>query len=165
MVNERIRSATVRVISDDGEQVGVYATAEALGLAKEKGLDLVLLNPTASPPVCKILNYGKYRYQQSKKLQESKKKQKQVVVKEIKLRPMTSDHDIGYKKKRAETFLKEGNKIKVSVMFRGREMNYQQVGLEVLNKFHVGLEITYIFEKKPTLEGRQAVMILAPSTK
>jgi translation initiation factor IF-3 len=152
----------VRVINPDGEQLGILPIQEALESAKSLGLDLVEVAPEAKPPVCRIMNYGKYRYEQSKKTREARKKQTIIQVKEIKLRPKTEDHDFQFKAKHAERFLKEGNKTKVTMMFRGREMVHIDRGKVQLDRFADALKEVGVIEQHPKLEGRNMVMILAP---
>lgn len=161
-VNERIRIKEVRVINPDGEQMGILPIQEALDAAKSFSLDLVEVAPEAKPPVCRIMDYGKYRYEQSKKTREAKKKQTIIQVKEVKLRPKTEDHDFQFKAKHAERFLKEGNKTKVTMMFRGREMVHLDRGRVQLDRFAEALKDVAAIEQHPRLEGRNMVMILAP---
>jgi translation initiation factor IF-3 len=161
-VNERIRIKEVRVINPDGGQMGILPIQEALEAAKSFSLDLVEVAPEAKPPVCRIMDYGKYRYEQSKKTREAKKKQTIIQVKEVKLRPKTEDHDFQFKAKHAERFLKEGNKTKVTMMFRGREMVHLDRGRVQLDRFAEALKDVAVIEQHPRLEGRNMVMILAP---
>ncbi|MGH7410858.1 MAG: translation initiation factor IF-3 [Candidatus Methylomirabilis sp.] len=161
-VNERIRIKEVRVINSDGEQLGILPIQEALQTAQTLGLDLVEVAPEAKPPVCRIMNYGKYRYEQSKKTREAKKKQTIIQVKEIKLRPKTEGHDFQFKARHAERFLKEGNKTKVTMMFRGREMVHLDRGRVQLDRFAEALKEVAMIEQHPRLEGRNMVMILTP---
>jgi len=161
-VNERIRIKEVRVINPDGEQMGILPIQEALEAARSFSLDLVEVAPEAKPPVCRIMDYGKYRYEQSKKSREAKKKQTIIQVKEVKLRPKTEDHDFQFKAKHAERFLKEGNKTKVTMMFRGREMVHLDRGRVQLDRFAEALKDVAVIEQHPRLEGRNMVMILAP---
>lgn len=163
-INEEIRDKEVRVIDSDGTQLGVMPTAEALDLAAERKLDLVNVAPAAKPPVCKILDYGKYRYELHKKEKEAKKKQKTVQVKEIRLSTFIEEHDLMVKANNAAKFLKDGDKVKVSLRFRGREKGYVNHGEGVMSKFaEVSAEFGAI-EKKPQLEGRSLIMILAPKS-
>jgi translation initiation factor IF-3 len=162
-INDLIDCKEVRVIGADGEPVGVITTAEALAMADEVGLDLVEVSPTAEPPVCRIMDYGKYRYEQSKKQAEAKKKQTVVEVKEIKLRPKTEKHDLDFKMKNIRKFLAQGNKVKVTLRFRGREIVYAgTLGREVLVKMGAALEDAADIIQQPTMEGRQMAMFLAP---
>jgi len=152
----------LRVIDNDGTQLGVMSLEDALDLANEKKLDLVNIAPTANPPVCKILDYGKYRYELQKKEKEAKKKQKTTQVKEIRLSTFIEEHDINVKSNTALKFLKEGDKVKVSLRFRGREKDYASKGLEVMNKFAENVSSVGSIEKKPEFEGRSLIMIVAP---
>jgi translation initiation factor IF-3 len=161
-VNERIRIKEVRVINPDGEQLGILPIQEALQTAQNLGLDLVEVAPEAKPPVCRIMDYGKYRYEQSKKSREAKKKQTIIQVKEIKLRPKTEDHDLQFKARHAERFLKEGNKTKVTMMFRGREMVHLDRGRLQLDRFAEALKEVAVIEQPAKLEGRNMVMVLGP---
>ena len=150
------------MISSDGQQVGVLPLKEAMRIAEEQGLDLVEVAPNASPPVCRIMNYGKYKYQQSKRTHDARKHQTVIHVKEVKLRPRTGEHDLEFKLQHAKRFLSEGNKVKISVLFRGREMAYPEHGMEVLNRFMEGVKDLMVVEQPPRLEGRNMVTILAP---
>ena len=161
-INEEIRDREVRVIDSDGSQLGIMATSEALNLAAEKKLDLVNVAPSAKPPVCKILDYGKYRYEMQKKEKEAKKKQKVTQVKEIRVSTFIEKHDLQVKANNAAKFLKEGDKVKVSLRFRGREKGYANVGEEVMKTFADAIAEVGVIEKKPMLEGRSMIMILAP---
>ena len=164
LINEEIRDKEVRVIDTDGTMLGVMPIDEALNLAGEKKLDLVNISPNAKPPVCKILDYGKYRYELQKKEKEAKKKQKTMQVKEIRLSTFIEDHDIQVKAKTASKFLQDGDKVKVSLRFRGRERDYQARGLEVMNTFAQNVSEVGVMEKKPLFEGRSLTMVLAPKT-
>ena len=150
------------MISSDGQQVGVLPLKEAMRIAEEQGLDLVEVAPNASPPVCRIMNYGKYKYQQSKRTHDARKHQTVIHVKEVKLRPRTGEHDLEFKLQHAKRFLSEGNKVKISVLFRGREMAYPEHGMEVLNRFMEGVKDLMVVEQPPRLEGLNMVTILAP---
>ncbi len=161
-INEEIRGKEFRIIGQDGEQLGIMSREEALALAEEKNLDLVNISPNAKPPVCKILDYGKYRYELQKREKEAKKKQKNNQVKEIRLSTFIEDHDINVKAKTASKFLKDGDKVKVSLRFRGREMGYQAKGYEVMEKFATVCEEVSEIEKKPKFEGRSLTMVLTP---
>ena len=164
-MNRLIRADEVRLISDEGEQLGVVPLAEALVKAEEAGLDLVEVSPTAKPPVCRIMDYGKYRYEQSKKQQEAKKKQTVVEIKEIKLRPKTETHDLNFKIKNIRKFLEQKNKVKVTLRFRGREIIYaNSLGLEVLNKVGEAVGDIGVVLQAPTMEGRQMSMFLGPKS-
>ena len=164
MINEEIRDKEVRVIDTDGTMLGVMLIDEALNLAGEKKLDLVNISPNAKPPVCKILDYGKYRYELQKKEKEAKKKQKTTQVKEIRLSTFIEDHDIQVKAKTASKFLQDGDKVKVSLRFRGRERDYQARGMEVMNAFAASVADVSVVEKKPLFEGRSLTMVLGPKT-
>ncbi len=162
-VNRRIRVPEIRVIGEDGEQLGIMPTLQALRRAELANLDLVEVQPRAKPPVCKIMDYGKYKYEQSRKMAESKKKQQQIELKEIKFRPKTGDHDFDVKVKSLKRFLEKGDKGKVTVMFRGREIVHPEVGREMLNRVIQALGEDALIEQNPRLEGRQMVMIVAPA--
>ena len=164
LINEEIRDKEVRVIDTDGTMLGVMSIDEALNLAGEKKLDLVNISPNAKPPVCKILDYGKYRYELQKKEKEAKKKQKTTQVKEIRLSTFIEDHDIQVKAKTASKFLQDGDKVKVSLRFRGRERDYQARGMEVMNAFADSVSDVSVVEKKPLFEGRSLTMVLGPKT-
>ncbi len=161
-VNERIRAPKVRVVDSDGKQLGIMSREEALGLAQDQGLDLVEVAPQADPPVCRIMDYGQFLYQQAKKAKEARKKQTVVEVKEIKVRPKTDVHDLETKIRHIKRFLKDKNKVKVRVFFRGREITKPELGLEVLKKILAAVEGEAQVEMKPRMEGRQMIMVLAP---
>jgi translation initiation factor IF-3 len=161
-VNERIRIKEVRVISPDGTQLGILPIEQALQTAYGLSLDLVEVAPEARPPVCRIMDYGKYRYEQSKKAREAKKKQTIIELKEIKLRPKTEEHDFQFKARHAERFLKEGNKAKVTIMFRGREVIRMDRGKAVLDRFVEALKEVAVVEQPAKVEGRNMTLILAP---
>ncbi|MCK4839052.1 MAG: translation initiation factor IF-3 [Desulfobulbaceae bacterium] len=162
-INAEINCPEVRLIGAEGEQVGVIASSKALEMADESGLDLVEVSPTAEPPVCRIMDFGKYRYEQSKKQAEAKKKQTVVEVKEIKLRPKTEKHDLDFKVKNIRKFLAQGNKVKVTLRFRGREIVYAgTLGREVLQKIGESLLDVADIIQHPTMEGRQMAMFLGP---
>ena len=162
-MNDQINSEEVRLIDEEGAQVGVMPTREAAVRADEAGLDLVEVSPNAKPPVCRIMDYGKYRYEQSKKLQEAKKKQTVIEVKEIKLRPKTEKHDLDFKIKNIKKFLSQKNKVKVTLRFRGREIVYaDSLGLEVLNKIAEALADDGVILQPPKMEGRQMAMFIGP---
>jgi translation initiation factor IF-3 len=161
-MNDQIRTRQVRLINADGDNVGVVETLEALRQAIEAGLDLVEVSPDADPPVAKILDYGKFKFQEQKKQAEARKKQKIVEIKEIKMRPSIDDHDYDVKMRSIRRFFEEGDKVKVTLRFRGREMAHQQLGMAVLQRVKADvLEISKV-ESEPRLEGRQMVMVLAP---
>jgi translation initiation factor IF-3 len=152
----------VRLVKEDGEMLGVVSTREALTMAADAGLDLVEISPTAVPPVCKILDYGKFKYEAQKRKNEAKKKQKVIEVKEIKMRPGIEEHDYEVKMRAIKSFLEEGDKVKVTMRFRGREMMHQELGMKVLDKVRVELEDLIKVESHPRLEGRQMIMTIAP---
>jgi translation initiation factor IF-3 len=157
-----IRVREVRVIGQEGGQLGVLAIQEALRLAEEQGLDLVEVAPDAKPPVCRIMDYGKYRYQQSKRLQQAKKKQKVISVKEIKLRPKTEEHDYQFKTQHVRRFLQDGHKTKVTVVFRGREIAHADLGKRMLERVATDMEDIGTVEQMPQQEGRNMTMVLSP---
>jgi len=159
-----IREKQVRVIASDGSQKGIIQIEEALALAQEEGLDLVEVAPESSPPVCRIMDYGKFKYLQSKKFQESKKKQKVVQVKEIKMRPKTEEHDYQFKALHVKRFLEEGNKAKVTIMFRGREMEHSFLGENLLTRLIEDVKEVGVVEQPPKLEGRNLTMVLMPKS-
>jgi len=161
-VNESIRDREVRLIDADGEQLGIMSSKKALEIAAEKKLDLVKIAPQAKPPVCKLMDYGKYKYEQAKKEKEAKKNQKIINVKEIRLSVKIEDHDLNTKAKMAAKFLSSGDKVKVSLRFKGRELGYTDFGMEVLNKFYSLISDDAVMEKKPSMEGRSMIMILSP---
>ena len=160
-VNGQIRAKEVQLIGDQGEKYGVVSLREALEKAEEKNLDLVLVAPNANPGGCKIMNYGKYKFEQAKREKEAKKKQKVLEVKELRVTPNIEEHDFGFKSKNARKFLEDGNKVKITVRFRGREVNNSKAGELVLNKFIEALEDVAVVEKAPKLEGRNMFTILA----
>ena len=161
-VNQRIRADRVRVISLDGEQLGILDVPSALRKAEEVGLDLVEVAPNADPPVCRIMDYGKFRFEESKKEHERKKKQATVVVKEVKLRPKTEEHDLLYKVKKLVSFLDEKNKVKVTVMFRGREITHPDQARKLLDKVMEMVGDQAAVEQPPKFEGRNMTMVLGP---
>ena len=163
-INRQIKAREVQLIGENGEKLGVISFNEALEKAEEKNSDLVLVAPNATPVVCKIMNYGKYKFEQAKKEKEAKKKQKVLEVKEIRVTPNIEEHDFGFKSKNARKFLQDGNKVKITVRFRGREVNNSKAGEMVLNKFIENLEDVSIVEKSPKLEGRNMFTILAKKT-
>ena len=152
----------VRLIGADGEQVGVVPTSEALETAAEAELDLVEVSPNAEPPVCRIMDYGKFKFEQSKKLQAARKKQKQIQIKEVKFRPGTDEGDYQVKLRNLIRFLSEGDKAKITLRFRGREMAHQELGLKLLQRVEADLEEFGLVEQRPRMEGRQMVMVLGP---
>ena len=161
-INSEIRARDVRVISPEGEQLGVMSTRDAMQVATERELDLVEVAPNARPPVCRIMDYGKYRYEQTKQKKEAKKRQKVVTVKEVRMTPKIDDHDFQVKAKNAERFLADGNKVKVSVRFRGREVVHSNLAREMLLGMAEQISQVGSIERKPLMEGRQMIMILAP---
>ena len=164
MINEEIRDKEVRLIDQDGTQLGIVATKDALNTAYEKNLDLVMIAPNSKPPVCKIMDYSKYRFDQMKKEKEAKKKQKVTEVKEVRLSPNIGDHDFDTKLKNAQKFLQDGNKVKVSVRFRGREITHNELGRDVLIKFADAISSVGTIDKAPKMEGRSMVMFLQPKS-
>ena len=152
----------MRLINEDGEQVGVVPIAKALGIASEASLDLVEISPNAEPPVCRVMDYGKFRFEENKKLQTAKKKQKQTQVKEIKFRPGTDIGDYKIKLRKLVSFLEEGDRTKVTLRFRGREMAHQELGLELLQRVKADLDELGVVEQEPRSEGRMMVMVMAP---
>ncbi|WP_449301242.1 translation initiation factor IF-3 [Plastorhodobacter daqingensis] len=161
-INDRIRAPEIRLIGADGENVGVVSPAKALAMAEEAGLDLVEISPNAEPPVCKIMDFGKFKYEQQKREAEARKKQKIIEVKEIKFRPGTDTHDYEVKMRSVVKFLENGDKVKVTLRFRGREMAHQQLGLELLNRVAADVAEIGKIENFPKLEGRQMVMMIGP---
>jgi translation initiation factor IF-3 len=161
-VNEDIRVREVHLIDKDGHNLGTVSISEALAKAQEAGLDLVEISPNATPPVCKILDFGKFKYQEQKKQAEARKRQKVVEVKEIKFRPMIDDHDYQVKMRSMERFFEEGDKVKVTLRFRGREMAHQELGVQLLNRVKDDIGKIAKVESEPRVEGRQMVMVLAP---
>jgi translation initiation factor IF-3 len=161
-MNDGIRTRTVRLINADGDNVGVVETLEALRQAQEAGLDLVEVSPDADPTVAKILDFGKYKFQEQKKQAEARKKQKIVEIKEIKMRPSIDDHDYDVKMRAIKRFFEDGDKVKVTLRFRGREMAHQQLGMAVLQRVKAEVQEISKVESEPRLEGRQMVMVLAP---
>jgi translation initiation factor IF-3 len=161
-VNRQIRAQSIRLIGVEGEQLGVVTVDEALRIAQEQGLDLVEVAPKASPPVCRIMDYGKYKYEQSKRAKEAKKHQHTILVKEMKFRPKTEDHDYQFKLKHTIEFLAEGNKVKITVRYRGREMAHIERGRAILDRLVQDTQDTAIVEQQPKLEGRNMTLVLAP---
>jgi translation initiation factor IF-3 len=161
-VNNEIQAMKVRLIDEKGEMVGVVGLREGLQMAEEAGLDLVEVSPNAEPPVCKIADYGKYKYEAQKKANEARKKQKVIEVKEIKMRPGIDDHDYEVKMRAMKKFLDTGDKVKVTLRFRGREMVHQDIGMNVLRRVREELDLMAKVEQLPKMEGRQMTMVLAP---
>ncbi|MGA2358868.1 MAG: translation initiation factor IF-3 [Terriglobales bacterium] len=164
-MNERIRAREVRVIGDEGEQIGVMPPFEALKMARERNLDLVEISPTAQPPVCRIMDYGKFLYQNEKREREAKKKQKTITVKEVKFRINVDDHDYETKKNHVLRFLDEGDKVKATIFFRGREMTRQSLGRQILERLIKDVDQKGLVEFRPRQEGNTLHLILAPSKK
>ena len=160
--NERIRAPEVQVISSDGKNLGTLSTQEAINIAKQEGLDLIEISPNANPPVCKIIDIGKYKYDQQKKAHKAKKKQKIMNLKEIKLRPVTEIHDYNFKIKNAQRFLTKGDKVKFTVQFRGREMQHTDLGYDLMKRITDDTASLGKIEVKPKFEGRQIIMIIHP---
>lgn len=164
-VNSEIRAPKVRVIDQDGGQVGIISLHEALSMAREQGLDLVEIVPGSNPPVCKIINFGKFRYDQSKREKESKKSQHQIKVKEIKLKPNIDIHDLETKTRHARDFLTSGNKVKITCTFRGREMMHPEIGEKIVRQVLTDLEDIAMVESPPKMMGRMLLVVLAPGAK
>ena len=161
-INEEIREKEIRVIGPDGQMLGMMSSLEAMEIANEKDLDLVMIAPKAEPPVCKIMDYGKYRFEEMKKEKEAKKKQKVIEIKEIRVSPNIEQHDFEFKVKNAKTFLAAGNKVKITLRFKGREAAYASLGEKVLNNFAEALSEEANVDKAPKLEGRNMTMFLSP---
>ncbi len=159
-VNQMISAQTIRLVDDQGEMVGVVTRAEGLRMAEEAGLDLVEISPNAVPPVCKILDYGKYKYEVQKRKAEAKKKQTVIEIKEIKIRPGIDENDYQVKLRNAIRFLEDGDKVKVTLRFRGREMSHQELGVQVLDRFREDLAHLSKVEQNPKMEGKQMIMVL-----
>ena len=163
MINEEIRDREVRVVDENGEQMGILPIRQALELAEQKQLDLVKIAPQAKPPVCKLMDYGKYRFEQSKREKEARKNQKVIQIKEVRLSATIDKHDMEVKAKNAEKFLKAGDKVKVSIRFRGRQMAYAGQGKEIMDVFFEMIKDFATIERKPLIEGRNMIMILVPA--
>ncbi len=161
-VNEEIDVPNVRLIDGDGEQVGVVTTRAAIQAAMDAGLDLVEVSPNVDPPVCKLLDYGRFKYQAQKKANEARKKQKIVEIKEIKMRPTIDIHDYGVKMKAVQRFFEEGDKVKITIRFRGRELAHQELGMKLLERVQTDTAVTAKVEQWPKMEGRQMTMVMAP---
>ena len=161
-LNREIRVREVRLIDETGTQLGIYPTREALRLAEDRGLDLVEVAPNASPPVCRLLNYGKYLYERSRKEREARKAQKQIDIKEIRLRPKIAEHDVNVKLRRAREFIDEGAKVRVRVRFRGREITHKEIAQELLVRIAAQMGDVAIVEQQPGMEGNTMIMLLAP---
>lgn len=162
-INEQIRVPEVRLIDDKGAQLGVMSTAEALQIARERGTDLVEVAPNAAPPVCRLMDFGKFLYERAKKERKARKTQKQTEVKEIRMRPKTGEHDIAYKVRDARRFIQRGAKVKVRVRFRGREITHPEVARELLNRVAADLSDVAVVEQRGRMEGHTMLMILAPA--
>jgi translation initiation factor IF-3 len=162
-INERIRVPQVRLIDEKGNQVGVVETRAALQMARDRGLDLMEISPNASPPVCKICDYGKFKYEKKKKEQQARKKQTVIKVKELQLRPQTEQHDLDYKFKNVRQFLIEGDKAKITIMFRGREIAYVDQGHKIMAQLQEIVKDIAVVEAPPKLDGKKLIMILAPA--
>jgi len=161
-INERIRAREVRLIGEKGEQLGIFPFREALEIARRRDLDLVEVAPHAEPPVCRLLDYGKFVYERSKKAKEAKKARRPVELKEMRVRPKTGDHDLNFKMNRMRDFLSEGHKVKVRVLFRGREITHPKIASDMLNGIAADLEDLAVVEYPPRMEGRSMLMILSP---
>ena len=162
LINEEIREKELRVIGSDGSQLGIMTSAQAMKLAVEKNLDLVMISPNAKPPVCKIMDYGKYRFEQARREKEKRKNQKVVETKEVRLSLNIDTHDFNTKLNHALKVISKGDKVKVSIRFRGREMGHPEIGTEIMNRFSEACAETAVVEKPPKLEGRNMLMFLAP---
>jgi len=163
--NEAIRVREVRLVGSEGEQLGIVSTLEALRMAQEQGVDLVEIAPQAKPPVCKLLDYGKFKFEQEKSNREARKKQKLLKMKEVRMQPKIEKHDLEFKTRHIQDFLEQGSKVKVTIRFRGRELAHTELGKVVLDKIIDMLEIPFQIDRKPTMEGRFMSMILSPSGK
>ncbi|MDX9700123.1 MAG: translation initiation factor IF-3 [Rhodocyclaceae bacterium] len=161
-VNGEISAPEVRLVGEEGEQLGIVSLSAAMNIAEEAGLDLVEIAPLAQPPVCKVMDYGKFKYQEQKKAHEARLKQKQVQVKEVKLRPGTDENDYQIKLRNLRRFLGEGDKAKVTLRFRGREMAHQEIGMRQLERIKADVEDIAVVEQMPKMEGRQMVMVIGP---
>lgn len=164
-INEGIRAKEVRLVSDTGEQLGIQSLEDAQNSAMDQGLDLVMMSPNAKPPVCKIMDYGKYRFEQSKREKEAKKKQNVIEIKEVRLSPSIEEHDINVRVRNTLKFLKQGNKVKVSIRFKGRQMAHTKLGFDVMNAFAQRLEGECVVETRPKLDGRNMMMMLSADVK
>jgi translation initiation factor IF-3 len=162
MINEEIRDREVRLVDQNGAQLGIMPTRQALELAEERQLDLVKIAPSARPPVCKLMDYGRYKFEQSKKEREIRKNQKVITIKEVRLSATIEDHDVDVKFRNAVKFLQEGDKIKVSIRFRGRQIAHSEIGLKVMQEFAEKIKEYGIVERRPLIEGRNMSMIVAP---
>lgn len=163
-INEEIRVREIRLVSDDGEQMGIVAVRDAIKIAQEKGLDLVEVAPSAQPPVCRLMDYGKYKFEQNKREKEARKKQRIISIKEVKMRPNIEEHDFQVKAKNARKFLSGGDKVKLTIMFRGREITHPELGEKLSLKLVGELADISVMEKPPKVEGRNMVTVLIPKT-
>jgi translation initiation factor IF-3 len=166
-INQMIRVPEVRLIGSDGEQIGIVPASDALARSQAEGFDLVEISPTARPPVCKIMDYGKFKFEEEKKLKDARKRQKVIHIKEVKFRPKIFDHDFEFKVKNTQRFLERGDKVKVTIRFRGRELAHPELGYEVVDRIRKSLdnEVSYLEEKRAAFEGRNIIMVLAPGKK
>ncbi|WP_425274669.1 translation initiation factor IF-3 [Thioalkalivibrio halophilus] len=164
-MNDQITSPKIRLIDAEGENRGITTSDEALEMARDSGLDLVEISPNAEPPVCRIMDYGKYKFEQSKKAQEAKKKQKQIQIKEVKFRPGTDEGDYNVKLRNLRRFLEAGDKAKVTIRFRGREMRHQELGNQLLDKIEQDVSDIAVVEQRPKMEGRQMIMVMSARKK
>jgi len=160
--NNRINSPEVQVIASSGENLGIISTNKAISMAKEEGLDLIEIAPNAKPPVCKIIDMGKYKYDAQKKANKAKKKQKIVLLKEIKLRPVTEAHDYNFKLKNAQKFLSKGDKVKFTIRFKGRELQHSNLGHDLMNKIKEDIKLVGKVEMNPKFDGKQMIMVIQP---
>ena len=160
--NDRIRAPQVQVIGSDGKNLGTLNTQEAINIAKQEGLDLIEISPNANPPVCKIIDMGKYKYDIQKKANKAKKKQKKIELKEIKLRPVTETHDYNFKLKNAQKFLSKGDKVKFTIRFKGRELQHSNLGNDLMDKIQEDIKLVGKVEMKPKFEGKQMIMVIQP---
>ena len=160
--NNRINSPEVQVINSTGENLGIIKTNEAISMAKEEGLDLIEIAPNAKPPVCKIIDMGKYKYDAQKKANKAKKKQKKIELKEIKLRPVTETHDYNFKLKNAQKFLSKGDKVKFTIRFKGRELQHSNLGHDLMNKIQEDIKLVGKVEMNPKFDGKQMIMVIQP---
>ncbi len=161
-VNEKIRDREVRLIDANGEQLGIMSARDAQKIAYDRQLDLVKVAPQAKPPVCRIMDYGKYKYETSKKEKEARRNQKIVNIKEVRLSPTIEEHDLNVKKRNAEKFLNNGDKVKVSIRFRGRQLSHTDIGRAIMDKFASDLDELAVIERRPRLEGKNMIMIMSP---
>ena len=160
--NNRINSPEVQVIASTGENLGIISTNKAISMAKEEGLDLIEIAPNAKPPVCKIIDMGKYKYDAQKKANKAKKKQKKIELKEIKLRPVTKTHDYNFKLKNAQKFLSKGDKVKFTIRFKGRELQHSNLGNDLMNKIQEDIKLVGKVEMNPKFDGKQMIMVIQP---